>query len=311
MKILKYLALAAAVGSTSVQASVLIEEKFDDGALGSRGWYDNTNQVISRTEAVPGSTGSLQYTFRAGATTPTSGGAVRRKFKETDSIYLSYHIKYSSNWVGSGKPYHPHQFYFLTNLDSDYSGLASTHLTTYIEDNGGRLQLFIQDAQNIDQNRIGQDLTNITEARAVAGCNGSADGRPADCYRAGSQYRNGKIWKADVATFTNSRGPYYKADWHHVEAYVKLNSIVNGKGVANGIVKLWVDGKVILDRNDLLLRTGRHPQMRFNQLAIGPYIGDGSPVEQTFWIDNLTLATEPPAASIAPPSPPKHLRAGN
>ena len=43
MKILKYLALAAAVGSTSVQASVLIEEKFDDGALGSRGWYDNTN----------------------------------------------------------------------------------------------------------------------------------------------------------------------------------------------------------------------------------------------------------------------------
>jgi len=31
--------------------------------------------------------------------------------------------------------------------------------------------------------------------------------------------------------------------------------------------------------------------MRFNQFIIAPYIGDGSPVDQTMWVDNLTVAT--------------------
>jgi len=41
----------------------------------------------------------------------------------------------------------------------------------------------------------------------------------------------------------------------------------------------------------VLLRTGAHPTMKFNQLLIGPYIGDGSPVDQSLWVDNLTVAT--------------------
>ena len=31
--------------------------------------------------------------------------------------------------------------------------------------------------------------------------------------------------------FQDVAGPNYKGDWHYVEAYFKLNSIVNGKGV--------------------------------------------------------------------------------
>lgn len=310
MKSFKALALAAALGSTGVQASVLIEEAFDDGAFSSRGWYDNVRHQISKSEHIPGSAGSLQFTFRAGETSPTTGGAMRRKFPESESVYLSYYVKYSSNWVGSGKSYHPHQFYFMSNMDGAYSGLAETYLTAYVEENGGRLQFVIQDTKNIDQGRINQDLTNVTEARAVAGCNGSTDGYRGDCYRAGSLYRNGKSWKADVVSFTNTKGQNYKADWHHVEAYIKLNSIVNGKGVADGIARMWVDGKLIMDRSDILMRTGARANMRLNQFAIGPYIGDGSPVEQSFWIDNLTLATERPAVSVAPPSAPTNLRAG-
>ena len=34
--------------------------------------------------------------------------------------------------------------------------------------------------------------------------------------------------------------------------------------------------------------------MQFNQLIIAPYIGDGSPVTQTMWIDNLTVGTGKP-----------------
>src|SRR2546425_8913290 len=32
---------------------------------------------------------------------------------------------------------------------------------------------------------------------------------------------------------------------------------------------------------DVLLRTGAHPTMKFNQFMIAPYIGDGSPVDRS------------------------------
>ena len=40
-----------------------------------------------------------------------------------------------------------------------------------------------------------------------------------------------------------------------------------------------------------MIRTGEHPDMKFNQFLLAPYIGCGSPVEQTMWIDDLTVAT--------------------
>lgn len=306
----KTLALVAALGSVGANAATpLIDEKFDDASLSSRGWYDSTNQVISKTERIPGSNGSLHYLFKAGATTPVSGGAMRRTFAETDSVYLSYYIKHSSNWVGSGRSYHPHQFHFLTNLDDKWSGLAQTHLTVYVEENDGRMQFVIQDTKNIDQSQINRNLTNVTEARGVAGCNGDSDGYGAgDCYSVGSLYRNGKFWKAKSVSFANTQGPNYKGDWHRVETFIKLNSIVGGKGVADGVVKMWVDGELILNHTNILLRTGQNPHMRFNQLAIGPYIGDGSPVEQSFWIDDLIVAKERPTAGQARPSAPTNLR---
>ena len=72
---------------------------------------------------------------------------------------------------------------------------------------------------------------------------------------------------------------------------MKLNTIVGGKGVNDGIVQYWFDGRLVIDRHDVLLRTGANPTMQFNQLVIAPYIGDGSPVAQSMWIDDLTVAT--------------------
>src|SRR2546421_9737693 len=37
--------------------------------------------------------------------------------------------------------------------------------------------------------------------------------------------------------------------WQHVEAYFKLNSIQNGKGVSDGIVRYWVDGRLVIDQD--------------------------------------------------------------
>ena len=91
--------------------------------------------------------------------------------------------------------------------------------------------------------------------------------------------------------FQPNPGPGYKNDWNSVEGYFQLNTVVNGIGQANGVMQYWFNGALIIDRHDILFRTGAHPTLQFNQFLIAPYIGDGSPVVQSMFIDNLRLAT--------------------
>jgi hypothetical protein len=294
--------------------SILVQEDFEDTAFASRGWYDGGSTVLSTAERFSGAR-SFECRFRTGATSCPS--PARHLFAPVDSVYISFYVKHSANWVGSGRSYHPHMFNFLTNVDGNYIGPAYTHLTTYVEENGGRPMLAIQDSMNIDLSRVGQDLTNVTENRSVAGCNGDSDGHGnGDCYPVGSVHRNGKVWRTSTAYFGDTLGSAtYKGDWHLVEAYFKLNSIVGGKGVKDGIIRYWFDGNLVIDHSNVVLRTGAHPTMKFNQLFFGPYIGDGSPVDQAFWIDDLIIAAarpavppRPPNSSVALPSAPTNLR---
>jgi hypothetical protein len=85
--------------------------------------------------------------------------------------------------------------------------------------------------------------------------------------------------------------PGYKNDWNFVEAYFQLNTIVNGIGQADGVEQNWFNGTLIIDRHDILFRTGAHPTLQFSQLLIAPCIGDGSPADQPMFIDNLRIAT--------------------
>ena len=275
-------------------ATILFQENFENSNFRSRGWYDNTMPLLSATGHVTTSTRSLEYKWTAGATKPTAGSPVRRKFAPTDSVYLSYYVKYSANWVGSQRPYHPHEFHFLTNLDDDWVGLSFNRLTVYVEQNGGTPLIAIQDGANVDQTRIGQDLTAVTERRGVAGCNGSSDRFPDNCYRAGGSYVNEKKWNAASQLFTDAPGRSYKGDWHFVEAYIKLNTVGGGKAARDGVIKYWLDRQLVIDHSGVLLRTGSSATMRFNQFVIGPYIGDGSPVTQSMWVDDLTVATARP-----------------
>ena len=271
---------------------LLFHESCEDVLFMQRGWYDNNSLRISVDEHVPGSAASLEYRFLKGATTPTSGGGVRRLFTPSQTVYVSYWVKYSANWEGSNRPYHPHEFHFITDVDDKWIGPAATHLTTYIEHNEGRPLLSMQDALNIDEANIGRNLAGITENRAVAGCNGSSDAWPeGDCYLSGSTHRNGKVWKSASIIFSDTPGPLYKNSWRFVEALFALNSIVDGKGVADGELRMWVDGSIVVDAAGVMLRTGQHAAMRFNQFLNAPYIGDGSPVEQTMWVDEIVFAT--------------------
>ncbi|HEX4568291.1 MAG TPA: hypothetical protein VH138_16770 [Vicinamibacterales bacterium] len=274
--------LAAGLAGRALAPSttVFIHETFDDAKLAARGWYDQVHPLL----APEGPGAAIEYKFNAGATKPTAGSPLRKKFAPSDSVYLTYRVRYSANWVGSGRPYHPHEFHFLTTLDGDWTGLSFTHLTLYVEENAGVPLVAIQDGMNVDQTKVGTNLTAATEHRAVAGCNGSADGYQDNCYKAAEGFVNEKKWKALSKLFADDK-------WHLVEVFVKLNSIAAGKGVNDGIVQYWLDRRLVIDHRNVLFRTAANASMQFNQFIIAPYIGDGSPAAQSFWVDDLTVAS--------------------
>ena len=291
--------------------TILFTEDFENTNLAAKGWYDNTSQTFSTVEHIPGSTRSLEFHWTIGGTQPTSGGSLRRAFTPTPTLYVSYWVKYSSNYVGSGRTYHPHEFYVLTNADPAFSGLAFNTLDLYIQQvfgsNGGVPQLEIQDGKMVDTTKIGVNLIGVTENRAVAGCNGvgntggvtvSGVFGGSDCYPVGGgTHWNSYMWNSPTVRFTPNT-------WQHVEVYAQLNSVVGGIGQTNGVLKYWLDGALIIDQSNVIFRTGANPNLAFNQFVMAPYIGDGSPVDQKFWIDNLTLAT----SRVTGLAPPQNLR---
>lgn len=290
-------------------ATTLFQENFEDTNFASRGWYDALQGVLSSTEHIAGSTASFVCHFLQGATGCANGAPGRHLFTGSDSVYLSYWIKHSANWLGSGQPYHPHIFLFLTDENNAYAGPAYTHLTTYTEENQGYPQLGIQDGENIDETKIAQNLIGVTESRSVAGCNGTQSNigqSNVDCYSAGAVHWNGMDWKGPTAYFFD---PNQKNNWHFVESYFKLNSISGGIGQPDGIIQYWYDRQLVINHQNVILRTGAHPNMKFNQLLMAPYIGDGSPVDQYFWIDNLTVATARSATDTTAPAAPTGVRA--
>ncbi len=273
--------------------TVLFTEAFEDASVSGRGWYDNTAPAVSTVEH-HGGAGALEMAFLAGGTKPVKGGALRHKFTASDRVFLRYWVKYSTNWVGSGVAYHPHEFYFVTNLDGDWIGPSATHLTTYVEhsyQNGGIPRLAMQDALNIDTTKINVDLTSLTEQRAAGGCNGSPDGYTTNCYQQGGQWFNEKRWNAAQPAFTATPGPGYKNAWHKVEVYFQLNSIQNGTAQNDGIAQYWFDDQLLIDHQNIQFRTGANPTMKFDQFLIAPWIGVGSPVAQTMWVDDVVVAT--------------------
>lgn len=274
-------------GAGGTERTVFFSEGFENGGFAGRGWYDNLSLITTAAEAFEGDR-SLEVRFPEGATTPVWGGAVRHEFPPSETVHVTYRVKYGDGWVGSQRLYHPHEFQLLTNLDGRFTGPATTFMTAYVETtvrDGALLPvLALGDRRNIDTSNVGVDLTAVTEARAVAGCNGETDGYETGCYEVGGGvWGNEKKWVLDGV-------PLGRGAWHHVEALFRMNSIENGVGVADGSVRYWLDGALVLDLDDVLFRTGENPVMAFDQFLIAPYIGDGSPVEQVFWVDQLEVA---------------------
>jgi hypothetical protein len=184
----------------------------------------------------------------------------------------------------------------MSTLDGDYDGPSENNLTVYLEQNymnGGRPRMAMQDnlAINTSFGSLPRNLVGVTENRSTAGCNGVVESNVVtECFHDLGFWYNDKVITGPV-TFQPNPGPGYKNDWNLVEAYFQLNTVVNGIGQADGVMQYWFNGTLILDRHDILFRTGAHATLQFNQFIIAPYIGDGSPVDQSMFIDNLKVGT--------------------
>ncbi|MEA2062143.1 MAG: hypothetical protein U9P14_00470 [Gemmatimonadota bacterium] len=282
--------------------TVLFEEKFEDYEFSSRGWYDNPQMEITPLEHIEGSLRSCEWRWDRAGDVGVQGRGGRVLFDPVEGVTLSFHIKHSDNWAWTGVNWHPHEFHFITNVDGSHIGPAYTHITFYIEVVNGKPRLGIQDGRNIDESRIKENLVGVTENRSVAGCNGDSDGYgDGSCYKSGSVHWNGKCWDTEEVYFSDDTlDARYKGNWHHVKAHFQLNSIVDGKGINNGVLQYWYDGELIMDYHDVLFRTGRHPTMKINQFLMAPYFGTGVPHAQKIWIDDLKIIKQEEELPLTP-----------
>lgn len=248
------------------EQGVLFAESFDDPRLLDRGWYDGERFLIS--DARPHfREGCLEYGWEAGGTVPATSSGIRRLFEPTDTVYLRCYIRLSEGWGWTERGYHPHLMHFLTTENGKFHGPAASHLTVYIEPWNGRLRLAAQDIQNKDAPH------GLTQGPLRGGF-------------------NGMMYDSKEVLFDD-------AEWHCVEALFRLNSLdqVADRPNADGVIRGWFDGDLVIDRNDVVLRSADFPEMKFNQYLLTPYFGPGLLTHaQTLWIDELTIGTERPAA---------------
>jgi hypothetical protein len=274
--------------------ALLLTEPFEDADLGARGWYDSPGGVLDGDAAV-GST-SFRCNFVPGNTICAEGRPARHLLRETDRAYVSLHLKLDEGWKGVVSP-----LVLLTSADDDYIGPGSSALSTFLELAPPEALAALADVRNVDTACIlqndgtfigcGGDFATypFTEERSVAACNGlvgDLDRHSCTDGDGDGKWWSWRAWSIEDAALVGA--------WHHFELYLELNRIEDGKGVADGKIRLALDGATRLCLDHVLFRTGEHPSMQFRQIAMLSYMDDPPARPQTMRYDELVVATAKP-----------------
>ncbi|HOA63152.1 MAG: hypothetical protein KA191_17560 [Verrucomicrobia bacterium] len=253
---------------------LFFSESFEDANLRERGWYDLSQVRISGGAAA--GQGCIEYEWTDAQSGTHGSAAARHLFTPTDEVAIRFYLKLSPGWGWSGQNYHPHLTHFMTSENSAWHGLAASHLTLYIEPVAGRLRLAAQDIQNEKMPH------GLTQGPLRGGY-------------------NGRLYDSEQVLFQDDQ-------WHCVEAYFKLNTLdlENDRANPDGVARGWCDGRLVIERTNLVLRSPDFPQMKFNQFLMAPYFGPGLlPHPQRLWIDELAVGRKR-IGSLAARSPGGH-----
>ncbi|MGE3510594.1 MAG: heparin lyase I family protein, partial [Vicinamibacterales bacterium] len=91
--------------------------------------------------------------------------------------------------------------------------------------------------------------------------------------------------------------------WDKLKLHVRLNT----PGQSNGIVRLWVNDQLKLDRTNVNIRAGT--SLGLNKLIVGSYSNPPHNGPGVQWIDEVRLAsTDPDAGTLSPPAAPTNVR---
>jgi len=86
--------------------------------------------------------------------------------------------------------------------------------------------------------------------------------------------------------------------WVCVESRARLNT----PGKSDGYNALWIDGFLQTDRKNLAWR-GSYTRHGINAVFLEAYWNRGSPVDQSRWMDEFVISTQPIGPVYAPPNP--------
>ena len=74
--------------------------------------------------------------------------------------------------------------------------------------------------------------------------------------------------------------------WHCVEVQIRLSSA----GISDGVLRMWVNGKLVTDYSDVPMRAEGKEYVKLNKVFLGPYFHPGSPKDQAHWVDQIVVA---------------------
>jgi hypothetical protein len=251
------LATGGLAGDTGPSA-VLVREGFDDADFAGRDWYDLS--AIRLAGGAWAGANCLEYEWPGPDSAVKGSAPMRHLFEPGQEVFVRFYLRLSAGWGWTGRTYHPHLVNLLTTENPAYHGPASSHLTLYIEPVAGRLRLAATDMQNETAPH------GLTQGPLRGGYNGVE-------------------WDSADVLFTDDK-------WHCIEASFRLNTLdlKNDRPNADGVVRGWFDGKLVVEHTDVVLRTTDYPAMQINQLLLAPYFGAGLlPHPQKLWIDELAV----------------------
>ncbi len=178
---------------------------------------------------------------------------------EPEEIYFRYYLRFASDWNPS--------------LDGGkMPGIAGTY---------GRAGWGMRktDGYNGWSARGGFNA-RPAEAKSVAGLTALNT----YSYHADIRDASGDIWpwgKGPAALLENKR-------WYAVEQYLKLNT----PGEKNGIMRAWVDGKLVMEKNDIRFRNT--DALKIETVWLDVYHGgvSPSPHDMSLYLDNVVIARQ-------------------
>lgn len=292
---------------SNAKADLIFSESFENNNWSARGWYDGTDSVGVQSGGHVGN--ALRWNWGDGATQPTGFSTIRNSFTQTDELFIEYYMKFDNGWRGSGLTYHPHMIHLQSVDDDIWQGLSRANNSIYLEAISE-----INSPYNIipiiatqDFYRVNttygtppNDLTATTETRSAYHCNtpASLSGATGICYNDGGGWYSANMWSSPEIIIP-------KDQWVKVEAYFKKNTF--GGGVANfdGTMQMWINDELAIDKSTVLYATNYYNTTQWDKIILAPWIGDGSPIAQSMWLDEFKIYDSlPSGGDTNPPSAP-------